>query len=438
MITIFIAVSESFVNSGFSQALIRKKEYTETDLSTVFYFNMTVGILFFGILFFSAPSISSFFKEPQLTSLVRVLAAVLIIDALTMVQRTILTRRIDFKLQTKISVISTIFSGIIGISLAYSGFGVWSLVAKTLSQRGINSFLLWLWNKWRPLLIFSKKSFQELFSFGSKLLASGLIDTLYRNIYYLIIGKYFSAQELGYYTRADQFNNLPSKNLSTIISRVSYPVLSQIQDDPVKLKEGCERIIKSTMYLTFILMLGLAAISKPLILTLVGEKWAPSIVYLQLLCFVGMLYPLHSLNLNILNVKGRSDLFLKLEIIKKSLAIPVIVIGVYLGIQSMIIGMLIHSLSCYFINSYYSGSLINYSVYEQIKDISPSFIFALFSSAVVFTLNYIPGLQPYILLILQITLGLILAITIGEIGKFSSYLEIKGIVLGRIKLIKRR
>ena len=206
MITVFIAISESFINSGFSSALIRKKDCTNIDFSTVFYFNLAAGILFFLILFFTAPFIAAFFNEPQLTAIVQVLGIVLIIDSLTLIQRTILTKRIDFKLQARISVIASLGSGVIAIVMAYKGFGVWSLVAQRIAKQGLNSIFLWLWNRWKPLLVFSMQSFKELFGFGSKLLVSGLIDTLYRNIYYLIIGKFFSAQELGYYTRADEFN----------------------------------------------------------------------------------------------------------------------------------------------------------------------------------------------------------------------------------------
>ncbi len=428
MITIFIAISESFINSGFSQAVIRKKNCTETDLSTVFYFNLIAGILLLGILMLAAPLISSFFSEPKLISLIRVLSFVLIIDALTMIQRTILTKRIDFKLQTKVSVISNLFAGAVGISMAYTGFGVWSLVARTLSQRGMNSFLLWIWNRWRPMLVFSKKSFSELFAFGSKLFVSGLIDTIYSNIYNLIIGKYFSAQELGFYTRADQFRNLPSKNLNSIISRVSYPVLSEMQDNPVKLKAGYKKLIKSTMFITFILMAGMAAVAEPMVISLIGEKWRPSIVYLQLLCFVGALYPLHALNLNMLNVQGRSDLFLRLEIIKKVLAIPTIIIGILWGIRVMILGMWFNSVFAYYLNSYYSGRLINYPVKEQLTDIVPSLLLALLMGIAVFITGMVIPIGYLPKLILQIIVGGLLTISASEIMKLESYLSIKGII----------
>lgn len=432
MITIFIAISESFIDSGFSQALIRKKDITDDDLSTAFYFNFVIGIIFFIILILCAPLISGFFNEPQLIDLIRVLGIVLIIDSLSFVQRTTLTRRIDFKLQAKISVISTIASGIIAILMATSGFGVWSLVAKTISQKIINSFLLWLWNHWVPQLIFSRKSFKELYSFGSKLLISGLIDTLYRNIYYLIIGKYFSAVELGYYTRADQFNNIPSKNINGIISRVSYPVLAQLQDDPSRLKNGYKKIIKSTMLVTFILMFSMAAVAEPMIITLIGEKWRSSIVYLQLLCFIGALYPLHSLNLNMLNVRGRSDLFLQLEIVKKILAIPTILIGIMWGIKIMIIGMWVNSLVAYYLNSYYSGQLINYPTLEQVKDIMPSFLLAvLIGALLVLTGKLIPFTDPY-KLIIQIFTGGLLVLLFGELLRNKDYLYLKDIIKTKI------
>lgn len=436
MITIFIAISESFIDSGFSQALIRKKDCTEKDYSTVFYFNLAVGLLFFIILFFAAPAIATFFDEPKLMLLVRVLGSVLIIDSFTIIQRTTLTKRINFKLQTKVSIIASLLSGAVGITMAYMGYGVWSLVAKTLCQRFVNSVLLWYWNYWQPQLIFSMASFKSLFSFGSKLLISGLIYTLYRNIYYLIIGKYFSAQELGYYTRAEQFNNLPSSNINGIISRVSYPVLSQMQDNPPKLKAGYKKIIKSTMFITFILMMGLAAIAEPMIITLIGEKWRTSVEYLQLLCFVGMLYPLHALNLNMLNVKGRSDLFLRLEIIKKIIAIPTIIIGIYFGIKIMILGMIFNSLLAYYLNSYWSGKLIGYPMMEQIADILPSFLFAIGVSLATFALSTIIPLSYLPLLTVQILFFCSLVLLLSELIKFEAYTDIKSIVVAQINKVR--
>ena len=438
MITVFIAVSESFINSGFSSALIRKKDCTNIDFSTVFYFNLAAGILFFLLLFFTAPFIAGFFDEPKLKPIVQVLGIVLIIDSLTLIQRTILTKRIDFKLQARISVIASLGSGVIAIVMAYKGFGVWSLVAQRIAKQGLNSIFLWLWNRWKPLLIFSMQSFRELFGFGSKLLVSGLIDTLYRNIYYLIIGKFFSAQELGYYTRADEFQRIPSQNLNGIIGRVSYPVLASIQDDKPRLKNNYQKLIRSTMFITFVLMLGMAAAAEPMIITLIGEKWRPSIIYLQMLSFVGMMYPLHALNLNMLQVSGRSDLFLKLEVIKKILAIPTIVIGVLWGIKIMILGMMVNTLVAYYLNSYWSGRFIGYSFKQQVVDILPSFGLALTMALFVYILGLFLPFSYLWVLIIQIIAGALFILLFCEITRFKDYLFVKEIVIEKLKDIRKK
>jgi len=438
MITVFIAVSESFINSGFSSALIRKKDCTNIDFSTVFYFNLAAGILFFLILFFTAPFIAGFFDEPQLTVIVQVLGIVLIIDSFTLIQRTILTKRIDFKLQARISVIASLGSGVIAIVMAYKGFGVWSLVAQRIAKQGLNSIFLWLWNRWKPLLVFSMQSFKELFGFGSKLLISGLIDTIYQNIYYLIIGKYFSAQELGYYTRADGFQRIPSQSLNGVIGRVSYPVLASIQDDKPRLKNNYQKLISSTMFITFILMLGMAAVAEPMIITLIGEKWRPSIIYLQMLSFVGMMYPLHALNLNMLQVSGRSDLFLKLEVIKKILAIPTIVIGVLWGIKIMILGMMVNTLIAYYLNSYWSGRFIGYSFKQQVVDILPSFGLALTMALFVYILGLFLPFSYLWVLIIQFIAGALFILLFCEITRFRDYLFVKEIVIEKLKDIRKK
>lgn len=435
MLTIFIAISQSFIDSGFSNALIRKKDCTQTDYSTIFFFNLGVSLVCYVLLFIFSGAISSFFDEPQLKALVQVLGIGLILNSFGIIQRTILTKSINFKLQTKVSFIASLVSGVIAITMALKGFGVWSLVALTLSRYALTSIFLWVYTSWKPTLVFCKKSFTELFGFGSKLLLSGLIDTAYRNIYYLVIGKYFSAVELGFYTRADQFQSMPSSNLQGIIGRVSYPILSSIQDDVPRLKEAYIKIIRSTMLITFVLMLGMAAVARPMILTLIGDKWEPSIIYLQLLCFVGMLYPLHALNLNMLQVLGRSDLFLKLEIIKKILAVPIILIAIFIGIKAMIMGMFVLSIIALYLNSYWSGKMIGYSFFQQIKDIIPSFALALIVSVLVFSLNILGITSPLILLIVQITTGTLLTIIICEVIKFKDYIYIKNIAVD--KLIKR-
>ena len=432
MLSVFIAVSQSFIDSGFKQSLIRKQNCSQADYSTIFFFNIVTGLFFYFLLFISANSISVFFHEPILKGLIRVLGLSLIINSLSIIQSTILTKRIDFKLQAKISVIASIISGIISIYLAYTGWGVWSLAVLMLVKYTINLLLLWFWAKWTPVWLFSLKSFKELFSFGSKLLVSGLIDTIYKNLYYIIIGKYFSALELGYYARADQFQALPSSNIQNIIGRVSYPVLLTIQDDIPRMREAYKKIIKSTMLITFVLMLGMAAVAKPMIYSLIGEKWDSSVIYLQMLCFVGMFYPLHALNLNMLEVQGRSDLFLRLEIIKKILALPIIIIGVIWGIKTMILGMMLNTMIAYYLNSYWSGRFIGYPFYSQIKDIFPSLLLAAIMSAVVYTEGLLIPLQMMYVLIIQILTGVLIIFGLCEILQFKDYLFIKEIIKNKI------
>ncbi len=432
MITIFIAVSQSFINSGFSSALIRKINCTNEDYSTVFFFNLAAGIIFVLILFFSSPLIADFFNEPTLKPIVRVLSLLLLIESLTIIQRTILTKRVDFKLQARISIISSSIAGVVAISMAYSGYGVWSLVFQQVLNQGLKSLLLWLWNHWRPVLIFSKASFKELFGFGSKLLVSGLIDTLYNNIYYLIIGKFFSAQELGYYTRADNFKNIPSQGLNGIIGRVSYPVLAGMQEDKSRLKRNYQTLIRSTMFITFVLMMGMAAAAEPMIITLIGEKWRPAIVYLQMLCFVGMLYPLHALNLNMLQVSGRSDLLLKLEIIKKILAVPIILIGIYWGIKIMIAAMMINTIIAYYLNSHWSGRFIGYSIKHQVTDILPSFGIALTMGFLLFITGLLLPFNYLWKFIIEVFAGTLFILVFCELTKFRDYIYIKEIVFEKL------
>lgn len=431
MIAIFIAISTSIVDSGFSNALIRKVRIERIDYNTVFFFNLVVSIALYAILYAVAPTISVFFKEPVLTDVLRVLGWVLVINAFSIIPRTILVRNIDFKTQTKVSVISSVVSGVVGISMAILGWGVWSLVWQQLSRQILNSLFLWLFCKWIPICEFSIKSFRDMFSFGYKLLLSGLIDTTYKNIYYVVIGRFYSSAHLGQYTRAEQFNTIFSSNLTAVVQRVSYPVLSSIQEEPERLREAYRRVIKLTMLVTFACMLGLAAVAKPLIILLIGEQWLPAVVFLQIICFSGMLYPLHAINLNILQVKGRSDLFLKLEIIKKIIAVGPIVLGIFYGIEYMLWGSVFTSFIAYLLNSYYSAGLIHYPTKEQIKDVFPTFAVSLIVAAVMWSFSLL-DVSVYIQLSIQIAVGLILASVFYEKLQFPEYLEAKRMLLSTI------
>jgi len=432
MIMIFFAVSTSLIDSGFGDALVRKKNCSADDYNTAFHFNLLIGILLFLLLFFTAPIIADFYSEKQLKNIIRVLSLSTIITAFGIVQSADLVKKIDFKTRTKISLISNLSSSIIAIIMAYKGFGVWSLVARQFLTNLIGTSTLWFYNKWLPKLRFSIKSFKELFSFGSNMLVAGLIDRIFNNIYYVIIGKYFSPQTLGYYTRAASFANLPSLSIDYVIQRVSYPVLITINDDNERLKAVFKKLVKTTMLITLVFMIGLASLAEPLILTLIGDKWRPSIQFLQLLSFSLILYPLQSLNLNILLIKGRSDIYLRMGIIKKILIIPVILLGIFNSIEMMIIGMIIHSLITYLIISNYSGNFLDYRIVDQIKDILPAFIIAGLNGILILVISNFLTLPHSISLFILLIISFTFIIAACELIKLDSYIEIKEIIISRI------
>lgn len=432
MVSIFIAISNSIIDSGFSSALIRKVKVKPIEYNTVFYFNLLISLLLYICLFFISPFIALFFREPILCEVMRVIGLILIINALSIIPYTIFVREINFKTQTIISLIASVGSGVIGVWMAFSGQGVWSLVGQQLGRQCLNTLFLWFFCHWKPTVSFSMTAFKEMFGFGSKLLLSGLLDTIYKDIYYIVIGRCFSSSILGQYTRAKQFSMVFSTNLTTVVQRVSFPVLSSIQDDSIRLREAYRKVIKSTMLVSFACMLGLAAIAKPLLILLISDKWLPAVYFLQIVCFSNMLYPLHAINLNILKVKGRSDVFLKLEVIKKVLAIFPILVGMYLGIEMMLWGSVIISVISYFLNAYYSASLINYSVYEQLKDIFPSFIVSLGVGFLMWSISLL-SISYYLMLIIQLSTGFILAYLIYNWLRLDEFLEIKSIANNYVK-----
>lgn len=437
IIAIFIAVFNSLVDSGFSNALIRKNDTKDIDLNTVFLSNMVLSVVLFFALFFSAPFIAGFFNQSQLKPLTQVMSCIVIINAFAIIQRTLLVKRIDFKTQTKVSLIASITSGIVGIGMAFSGYGVWSLVGQQISRQLLNTLFLWLYAKWYPKLQFSWNSFKELFSFGWKLLVSSLIDTVWKEIYQIVIGKCYNAATLGQYTRAQQFGSIFSANLTAIILRVSYPVLSTMQDNKERMKNGYRRSLKVTMLVTSILMLGLAAVSKPMIQVLVGDQWLIAAKFLPVICLQMLLYPLQSLNLNMLQVQGRSDLFLKLEIIKKCVGVIPILLGIFINIYWMLWGSVGTGIFAYYLNSYYSGKFLNYSIIAQVKDISHSLGIAVVMSLITYMVSWLP-LSPFILLPLQLFVGATVTIALCEWTKLEEYKEIKKIASPILKRITRK
>lgn len=374
MLAVFIAISQTFVDSGFSTALVRKIDRSESDNSTVFYFNIVVGLAVYVVMFFAAPFIAEFYQTPLLTQVTRVVSVTLIFSSFCVVQQALLTAKMDFKSQAIISLLSAIISGGVGIALAYYGYGVWALVVQTVVASLLRMILLWVFSRWRPRAPFSKSSFRELFSFGSKLLASGLLDTLYNNAYTIVIGKLFSASSLGLYSRANQFAQFPSSNITGIIQRVTFPVLSSIQNEDERLRINYRKLIRMSGFIIFPLMIGLATVANPMIELLLTDKWLGAAIYLQIICFAMMWFPIHAINLNLLQVKGRSDLFLRVEIIKKIIGVSILCITIPMGLLAMCYGRVVSSLLALIINTYYTGRLINVGFVMQMTDLLPSLI----------------------------------------------------------------
>jgi len=431
MLAVFIAVSQSLVDSGFSQALIRKQDRTETDNSTVFYFNIIVGFILYGLLFTLAPFIADFYNEPQLTAITRVIGLSVLFNSLVVVQRALLTIKIDFKTQAKAALTAAIISGVLGIWMAASGYGVWSIVVQQLANLGINTLLLWILSHWRPSLTYSWKSFHELFGFGSKLMVSGLIDTIYRNIYLIVIGRVFSAADLGYYTRAHQFTDFPSSNVSGIIQRVTYPILCSIQNEDERLSDVYRRFLRLSAFIVFPLMMGLAAVAEPLVLALLKEQWLFAATLISIICFSMMWYPIHSINLNLLQVKGRSDLFLKLEIYKKIVGIVILCITIPMGLIAMCVGSFFSSMIALVINTYYTGKLINVGFLRQMHDLFPILGLSFSMGSFVYLIIRLMSLNPIVELSLGICIGIIYYILLSILFKFSEFNEL-------LNLLKRK
>lgn len=434
---IFTAICTTIINGGMGTALIRRKDATDDDYNTAFIVNLCVSICLYVVIFICAPLIAGFFGREELTELTQVSSLGMIVGALALVQRTRLTKRIDFKSQAKITLLASVSSGGIGIVMALKGFGVWALVAQHLSSQIISTICLWTVNKWIPKLRFSINSFHYLFGFGWKMMVSGLLDTVWKELYQVVVGKFYSPTTLGQYTRAKHFSILFSSNLTSVIQRVTYPVLSNIQDDKERMVAAYRRIIKTTMFITAICMFSLGAISEPLIYCLIGSKWHEAATYLPLICIGGALYPLHAINLNMLQVQGRSDLFLGLEIVKKIIGVIPLAVCIIYGILPMLYVNLVTGVICYFLNSHYSGKLLGYSSWMQLKDITPSFGVAIIIAICVYFLKYLP-ITNWVILPLQLVLGTIVFFVLCHATKREEYIEIKGMLAPYLgKIIKK-
>lgn len=393
LLGIFMAISSTLVDSGLAISLIKKQNIDRVDESTVFFFNLFVSICLYFILFITSPIIAKFFQQPLLEIIIRVYGLSLIIDSFSNIQLNLLTKSLNFKRQFYINMPSTLFSGLVGICMAYNNYGVWSLVGYSVTSSLFKAAQLWLFNSWRPLWVFSMPKLKDHLSFGLPLLGSSLLNTSFEQLSNVIFGKFFSPAQLGFYTRAQTLQQLPVTNISTTISKVTLPAFAKIAHDDLLLKNAYRKVMVIIIFFLVPILTYMMLMSKEIILLLFGKQWLPSANYLTYLCASAMLYPLNAYNLNILSVKGMSKLIFKLEVIKKIIILINLFILVYQGIHAFLIGLIVVSVLAYLVNSFYSGLLINYSVLEQIKELFMIFLLSFISGIIVFSLLQITILQ---------------------------------------------
>ncbi|UJH91280.1 lipopolysaccharide biosynthesis protein [Antarcticibacterium sp. 1MA-6-2] len=426
MIAIFVALGNLFSTAGLSQSLIRSSDFNQEDYSTVFFFNLAASILAYFLLFFSAPLIASFYSKPILIPIVRVQGLSFIFSAFATVQLARLTKEMDFKTQTLVAIPAAIFGGIVGVVMAYTGYGVWSLVGSSLITTAVSTTLLWIYSGWMPSLIFNVQKFREHFSFGYKLTVSGFLNKIFDNIYLIVIGKYFTAAQVGFYSRAETTKQLPVTNISVALNRVTYPLFANIKDDNIRLKRVYKQLMQMVVFVVAPVLVILAVLAELVFRFLFTEKWLPAVPYFQILCAISILYPIHAYNLNVLNVKGRSDLFLKLEIYKKILIAAAIVVTLKLGIIALLYGQVVVSIFAFFINTHYTGKFIDYSGFDQTKDILPILFYAALSGAVVFFIDTYTLLKfgDIVRILVGGFIGLGIYLGTAHLFKNSSFLEL--------------
>lgn len=422
ILAVFLAIANAFIYCGFTSALIQNQERTEEDFSTAFYFNVTLAVFFYIVFWFMAPLIADFYKMPILIPVTRALTLSLPISALGAINRTKLQISVDFKTQAKATLTAVILSGLTGIFLAYKGFGVWALVVQNLLNTFFNTLLLFFLVRWKPLLLFSVVSFKKMFGFGSKLLAASLLDVFYFNMYPLVIGKLFSAADLGLYSRASAFAHLPSDLTTNIVSRVTFPVFSQIQNESNRLFIAYKRYLAVISGIYAPVILGLCAIAKPMILVLIGEKWLPAVPLLQILCIACAFDCVTNINLSLLYVKGYTGVVLKLNIIKRIISFTILLVSIPFGLKGLCIGQIFYSQIALFLNTYYTKKILNFGYWAQLKDIFPIYTVAAFSCFVAFIITLLP-LPILLQLLIAISLAVCVYIFLSYIFKFDIWKE---------------
>lgn len=419
LITVFISIAQVFAQSGLGQALVQRKDADSTDFSTVFYYSIVFSVALYIILFLCSPLIADFYNAPELTAVIRVLSLTVIIGAVNSVQQAYVQKTMQFKRFFWATLGGTLASAIVGIIMAYKGFGVWALVAQQLTNQTIDTIVLWLTVKWRPTWTFSIERMKRLFSYGWKLLVTSLIYKVYNNIYSLVIGKVYSSTDLGYYNRGNQFPSVIENNIDSAVEGVLFPVMSEVQDDKLRLKSVMQKFIISSTFLMFPVMAGLAAIAKPLVLILLTEKWLPAVPFIQFNCFVKAFMPIFNANLQTINATGRSDIFLKLEIIKRIIGVLILIATLPMGLYAMMYGQCVVCMIELFLDAFPNKRILGYSFLEQIKDIMPSLILSFVMCIIVLCVNLL-NLNTYITIIFQIMIGIVIYVGGALLFKFES------------------
>lgn len=432
LLAVFFAVARTFQDSGFASALIQKKDRTQKDYCTVFYFNLIMSCLLYIVFFFSAPYIAAFYKVPILVKITRVFALSFILGGFTSVLYTKLKAEMRFKALSLISIIGTLCTGATGVILALLGYGVWALVFQVLVGELLKGVAIWLVSRWKPSLVFSLESFKKLFTFGGNLLVSGLINTLYNNIYTLVIGKVYQPIQVGYFNRANGYANIPTNIILQLAVDVSYPILATVQDSNERLLVAYRKLLRTPLFILYPVLTMLAVMASPLIEIMIGSKWLPCVPMLKILCLAGFFIPLTHINLNLLYVKGRADLVLRLEFIKKPIAFLILFASIPFGIYWLIAGRVLYSLIGFMINCYYTNIILDYGFKKQMKVLLPIFFNVTIMGSFVYLSMFFTN-DNYLKLIVGSAIGLSSFLLYSILTRDESYYDVKEIILNKLK-----
>ena len=437
LVTVFTTILQVFVDSGLGTALIQKKVADDLDFSSVFYFNFTVCLVLYFGMFVSAPYIAKFYGDETLVPVIKVISLTLVIAGVKNIQQAYVSRNMLFKRFFFSTIGGTIASAFVGIFMAYIGMGVWALVAQQLSNATIDTIILWVTVKWKPKRMFSWKRLKELLSYGWKLLVSALLETVYNNLRNLVIGKLYSSADLAYYNQGDKFPKLIVTNINTSIDSVLLPTMASAQDDSARVKNMTRRAIKTSTYIMAPLMIGLAFCANTIVELVLTEKWLPCVPFLQIFCITYMFYPVHTANLNAIKAMGKSDIFLKLEIIKKIVGMALLLSTMWFGVMAMAYSLLVSCVLNQIINSWPNKKLLNYGYLEQLKDILPGILLALFMGICVYFVSFLP-ISIYLILVIQVVLGATIYIGISAILKLDAFEYLWNTVKEIVEKKKRR